>query len=239
MLSLLTSFLILTFLEIVLGIDNLVFISVLTQRLPKEQKAKAWKFGLMAAWITRLLLLASVVFLTKLQKPIFTIFEVGFSVRDLILLAGGLFLIYKASTEIHNEINPQDAHQNVSKMHSFVMTILQIAVIDIVFSLDSVITAVALTDQFWVMAAAITVAILVMIAVSSHISYFIDNNPAVKMLAYSFLILIGMVLVADGFHTHIPRGYIYFAIAFSLFVETVNHFAGTRRASHGSSKKKH
>lgn len=232
MLSLLTSFLILTFLEIVLGIDNLVFISVLTQRLPKEQKARAWKFGLMAAWVTRLMLLASVVFLTKLQNPIFSIFDVGFSVRDLILLAGGLFLIYKASTEIHNEINPQDAQRRVSKMQSFVMTVVQIAVIDIVFSLDSVITAVALTDQFWVMAAAITVAIIVMIAVSSHISYFIDNNPAIKMLAYSFLILIGTVLVADGFHTHIPRGYIYFAIAFSLFVETINHFAGTRRKKH-------
>lgn len=229
MLSLITSFLILTFLEIVLGIDNLVFISVLTQRLPKDQKARAWKFGLMAAWVTRLMLLASVVFLTKLQKPLFTVFEVSYSLRDLVLLAGGVFLLYKATAEIHHEINPPAQQGKVRRMHSFVMVVLQIAVIDIVFSLDSVITAVALTDQFWVMAAAITVAILVMIAVSSHISYFIDNNPAIKMLAYSFLILIGTVLIADGFHTHIPRGYIYFAIAFSLFVETINHFAGTRK----------
>lgn len=236
MLTLLTSFLILTFLEIVLGIDNLVFISVLTQRLPKEDRKKAWKFGLMAAWVTRLILLASVVFLTKLQAPLFTVFDIGFSVRDLILLGGGLFLIYKAATEIHHEINPVPEKMRIHKLHSFIMTVLQIAVIDIVFSLDSVITAVALTDQFWVMAAAITVAIIVMLAVSSTISYFIDNNPAIKMLAYSFLLLIGTVLVADGFHTHIPRGYIYFAIMFSLFVETVNHFAGTRQQVHKQKK---
>lgn len=228
MLTILTSFLILTFLEIVLGIDNLVFISILTQRLPPENRAKAWKFGLMAAWVTRLMLLASVVLLTKLQSPLFTVFDISFSIRDLILLAGGLFLLYKASMEIREELNPRPESAKHFKPHSFLVTVLQIAVIDIVFSLDSVITAVALTDQFWIMAAAITVAIIVMLAVSSTISHFIEKNPAIRILAYCFLLLIGTVLVADGIHIHVPRGYVYFAIGFSLFVEIINHRAQSR-----------
>lgn len=231
MFILLTSFLVLTFLEIVLGIDNLVFISISTQHLPAKQKAKAWRWGLMGAWMTRLILLASIVYLTQLQTPLFTFFDMGFSVRDLILMSGGLFLIYKASMEMHQEIALVTKQVRKVKPQSFFLVVLQIAVIDIVFSLDSVITAVALTDQFWVMAAAITVAIGVMLSVSSVISAFIENNPAIKMLAYSFLILIGMVLLADGFHQHIPRGYIYFTITFSLCVEMLNHLAGTRKKS--------
>lgn len=213
----------LTVLEIVLGIDNLVFIAVLSQRLPEEQQVKAQRVGLTFAWVTRVLLLACAVYLTRLTQPVFIGFGFSLSIRDLFLLLGGIFLIIKAIEEIHTELDEADTStENSHNPRSFIQTILQIAVLDIVFSLDSILTAVGLTDEFWVMAAAITIAILMMIVASKTLSDFIKTHPTVKMLAFSFLILIGTVLIADGLGEHIPRGYIYMSVAFATFVEALN-----------------
>lgn len=211
-------------LEIVLGIDNLVFLSILTEKLPREQRKSARRWGLTFAWVTRLILLASAVWLAKLTTPLFTLADFSFSARDLFLFAGGAFLIAKATQEIHHEVG-EDETEIVSvgaKMLTFKKVIFQVAIMDIVFSLDSVLTAIGLTTRFWVMAAAITCAILVMIYASEPVSNFIDKHPTVKMLALTFLILIGMVLVADSFSFHVPRGYVYFAMGFSLAVEGLN-----------------
>lgn len=222
-LDLLLSFATLTILEIVLGIDNLVFLAIITQRLPKHLQPRARRWGLTMAWVTRLILLASAIWLTKLTTPVFTIAKLGLSWRDLFLIFGGMFLLFKATQEIHGQMDP-DGHLEMPTVKSsgFTWVIVQIAVLDIIFSLDSVLTAIGLTDVFWVMAAAITIAIITMVFASEPLSKFVEKHPTVKMLALSFLILIGMVLVADGFHTHIPRGYVYFAMGFSLFVEVMN-----------------
>lgn len=228
------SFITLSILEVVLGIDNLVFLAIISQRLPKHQQAKARKVGLTLAWVTRLLLLASAIWLTKLTTPLFTLFDYAFSGRDIFLIAGGLFLLVKATQEIHTELEPEpvpDASIGVTKKSSFSVIVTQIALLDIIFSLDSVLTAIGLTQRFYLMAAAITLAIIAMVFASEPLSAFIEKHPTIKMLALSFLILIGAILIADGFHTYIPRGYIYFAMAFSLLVECLNHLKRKRRSS--------
>jgi predicted tellurium resistance membrane protein TerC len=216
-------FLTLTVLEVVLGIDNLVFLAILSQRLPAHQQKKARRLGLTLAWVTRLLLLASAVWLTRLTAPLITLFDFPFSGRDIFLIFGGLFLLAKSTQEIHAEIEPEDEkNATAKKTAAFGFVVVQIAILDIVFSIDSVLTAVGLTPHFWLMAAAITVAIAAMIFASEPLSAFIERHPSIKMLGLSFLILIGMVLIADGFHFHVPRPYIYFAMGFSLFVEMLN-----------------
>lgn len=222
------SFLSLIILEIVLGIDNLIFLLVLTDKLPQEQRAAARRWGLTFAWVTRLLLLASVTWIIQFTHPISPFLP--FSLRDLFLILGGLFLILKATQEIHNEFHFKEENESKIKKNtpslvkktSFKAVIIQVGIMDIIFSLDSVLTAVGLTPHFWVMAISITCAILVMIYASEPVSRFIYNYPTIKMLALSFLILIGVILIADGFSFHVPRGYIYFAIAFSLGVEMLN-----------------
>jgi predicted tellurium resistance membrane protein TerC len=225
------SFFTLTILEIVLGIDNLVFLAIISQKLPLAQQKRARRIGLTLAWVTRLMLLASAVWLVKLTTPLFSILDYHFSGRDLFLLAGGLFLLAKATQEIHNELDPIPAQEKKpnTKKPSFNFVIAQIAVLDIIFSLDSVLTAIGLTQRFWLMAAAITIAIIVMMFASEPLSRFVERHPSIKMLALSFLILIGMVLIADSFQTHIPRGYIYFAMGFSLFVEMMNLYRHKRQ----------
>lgn len=223
-LDILFSLLTLTVLEIVLGIDNLVFLAIITQRLPKGQQKAARRLGLTFAWVTRLMLLASAIWLTKLTKPLITLAGFGFSGRDIFLLLGGLFLIAKATQEIHHELEPLPSQKTSPKFKAkqFGLVIVQIAILDIIFSLDSILTAIGLTQIFWLMATAITIAIIAMIFASEPLSQFIERHPTIKMLALSFLILIGMILIADAFHNHIPRGYIYFAMGFSIFVEFLN-----------------
>lgn len=221
----------LTILEVILGVDNLVFLSILSRKLPSNQQVKARRIGLTLAWITRLLLLASAIWLAKLTKPLFTITSLEISGRDLFLLAGGLFLLAKATQEINHELELPDKKIEIkTKSTIFFWVVTQIALLDVVFSLDSVLTAIGLTDQFWIMATAITVAILAMVFLSEPLSTFIEEHPSVRMLALSFLILIGMVLIADAFDTHVPRGYVYFAMGFSLSVEALNLWRNKRLA---------
>lgn len=228
--DLLLSFFTLTILEIVLGIDNLVFLAIITQRLPKYQQPHARKLGLTLAWVTRLILLASALWLTKLTAPFITIAGNELSWRDLFLIFGGLFLLVKATQEIHSEMEPTHDEPAITARANLLFVVVQIAVLDIIFSLDSVLTAIGLTDNFYIMAAAITIAILTMIFASEILSRFVERHPTIKMLALSFLILIGMVLIADGFNSHIPRGYVYFAMGFSLFTEALNIIARKRRS---------
>jgi predicted tellurium resistance membrane protein TerC len=220
----------LTALEIVLGIDNLVFIAILAGRLPPSQQDRARKIGLALALITRLALLASISWMVGLTAPLFTLVGHGFSWRDLILIGGGLFLLYKGTHEIHQRIEGEgEGHSPAAAAASFVGVVTQIMLIDIVFSLDSVITAVGMADELWVMATAVIVAVLLMLAASGPLSRFVDRHPTVKMLALSFLLLIGTTLVADGMGFHVPKGYIYAAIAFSVLIETLNQLAGRRQ----------
>lgn len=213
----------LTVLELVLGIDNLIFISIISHRLPQEQQKLARRFGLSLALITRILLLASAYGLTRLTAPLFGIFTLEISGRDLFLLFGGIFLLYKATQEIHAEFSELEKQGEINpRFHRLWVVVIQIAVLDIVFSLDSVITAIGMTEHFWIMALAIAIAIVGMIFVSEPLAGFIQRNPTVRMLAFSFLMMVGMVLVADGLHFHVPRGYVYFAVAFSIFVEFLN-----------------
>lgn len=220
-------------LEIVLGIDNLVILSILTDKLPPIKRKKARKWGLTFSWVTRLLLLASAVYMVKLTKPILSMGGFSFSARDIFLILGGAFLIWKATDEIHRDVLDEepveDKHEIPVKSVTFRGVIFQVAIMDIVFSLDSVLTAVGLTSIFWVMALAITCAILIMLYASEPVSDFITKHPTIKMLALSYLILIGMVLVADGLAFHIPRGYIYFAMGFSLGVESLNLLKHARK----------
>lgn len=210
-------------LEIVLGIDNLIFLTILSQKLPKAQQKRARQIGLLLAWVMRLVFLAFAVYLTKLVHPLFTIFNYAFSIRDLFLLLGGLFLLVKASQEIHEAIEVGDKKRKIIKSkNGFVWVIIQIALLDIVFSFDSVLTAIGLTQHLWIMTLAITMAIASMIFASELLSAFVERHPTIKMLALSFLILIGMTLIADAFSFHIPRGYIYFSMGFSMLVEILN-----------------
>ncbi|MPZ48260.1 MAG: TerC family protein [Dehalococcoidia bacterium] len=213
----------LTALEIVLGIDNVVFISILAGKLPGEQQQKrARQVGLGLAMFSRILLLLSISWIIRLTEPLFTIFDEEFSGRDLILLGGGLFLLAKSTFEIHDKLEGHSGHVSLRVAPSFTSVIAQIIVLDIVFSLDSVITAVGTADEVGVMIAAVVIAVAVMMVSSGPISSFVDRHPTVKILALSFLLLIGMSLVAEGLDQHISKGYIYFAMAFSVFVEMLN-----------------
>ncbi len=219
-------------LEIVLGVDNLVFISIAVSKLPPEQRPRARKFGLALACVTRIMLLLTLAFLAGMKEPLFTVFGQGFSLRDIVLISGGLFLLVKGTMEIHDSVEGAGDDESIDTKPSAVFgwVIAQIAVIDIVFSLDSVITAVGMVpaDQTGIMVAAIILAVMVMIFASNAIGDFIDHHPTVKMLALTFLILVGAALVADGFGFHIPRGFLYFAMAFSGLVEGLNMLARHR-----------
>ncbi|MFI6230723.1 TerC family protein [Micromonospora echinospora] len=208
-------------LEIVLGIDNVVFISILSGRLPEHQQARARTIGLSLALITRLILLASLSWVIGLTAPLFTVLGQEISGRDLILLVGGLFLLGKATYEIHEHLEGAD-HARSGKAASFGAVIAQILVLDIVFSLDSVITAVGMVDELIVMVAAVIIAMIIMLVSAGAVSNFVNRHPTVKMLALSFLLLIGASLIAEGFDQHIPKGYVYGPIAFSIFVEFLN-----------------
>lgn len=228
------SLLTLTVLEIVLGIDNIVFISILSGKLPVSQQKKARQLGLALAMITRVLLLLSLSWIMTLTTPLFNMAswfglergswneKLAISGRDLILIVGGLFLIYKSTHEIHNKLEGEEDAQGNVKVHSFWATIIQILILDIVFSLDSVITAVGMAEHIEIMVAAVIIAVIIMMISAGSISLFVNKHPTVKMLALSFLLLIGVSLLAEGLDQHIPKGYIYFAMAFSVLVEMLN-----------------
>jgi predicted tellurium resistance membrane protein TerC len=220
----------LTLIEIVLGIDNIVFISILVGRLQASQQQKARIIGLSLAMGTRLALLFSLTWFMRVTWPLFEVLDRPFSIRDLILIGGGLFLLAKATLEIHDKLEGTEGHSSAKVAASFGSVLLQIALLDMVFSLDSVITAVGLAQQIEVMVAAIVIAVIVMMISAKTISEFIGRHPTIKMLALSFLLLIGLTLVGEGFGLHIPKGYIYFAMAFSIFVELLNMRIRTRRA---------
>src|SRR5687768_6362529 len=212
----------LTFLEIVLGVDNIIFISILAGKLPQAQQAQARRLGLLAAMGTRVLLLFSLAWIIKLTAPWFTVVGQEISGRDLILILGGLFLLAKSTYEIHDKLEGEEGHASKKVAASFASVIFQIMMLDIVFSLDSVITAVGMVRELWVMVTAVIVAVLIMMLSAEPISDFVHRHPTVKMLALSFLLLIGLSLVAEGFEHHLPKGYIYFAMGFSIFVEMIN-----------------
>jgi predicted tellurium resistance membrane protein TerC len=212
----------LTALEIVLGVDNVIFISILAGKLPADQQKKARQIGLGLAMLTRIALLFSLGWIIGLTAPLFSIFGREVSGRDLILLGGGLFLLAKATWEIHERLEGHESHGASAAKASFGAVIVQILLLDVVFSLDSVITAVGMVDELPVMITAVVIAVGIMLLAAGAINDFVNRHPTVKMLALSFLLLIGMSLVAEGFHQHIPKGYIYFAMAFSVFVELLN-----------------
>lgn len=212
----------LTLLEIVLGIDNIIFISILAGKLPQEQQAKARQVGLALALITRVLLLLSLNWIARLTEPLFAVFGFEISGRALILLGGGLFLLAKSTYEIHEKLEGETGHASNKVAASFTSVITQIILLDIVFSLDSVITAVGMANQLWVMITAVVIAVVIMLVASGPISNYVDRHPTIKMLALSFLLLIGFSLIAEGLELHIPKGYIYFAMAFSVLVEMLN-----------------
>ncbi|HJQ96808.1 MAG TPA: TerC family protein [Candidatus Polarisedimenticolaceae bacterium] len=212
----------LTALEIVLGVDNVIFISILAGKLPPEQRNRARRVGLAAALISRLLLLMTLAWIAKLTTPLFTLMGHGFSGRDLVLAFGGLFLIYKATHEIHEKLEGGDHNRLSRATATFATVIAQIMVIDIVFSLDSIITAVGMAEHLAVMVAAVIAAVAVMMIFANAIGEFVERHPTVKMLALGFLLLIGTALIADGCGVHVPKGYIYSAMAFSVFVELLN-----------------
>ena len=220
--GILIAFATLTFLEIVLGVDNIIFISILSGKLPSEQQARARRVGLLGAMVTRVLLLFSLAWIVKLTTPLFTALEHPVTGRDLILIGGGLFLLAKSTFEIHERLEGEEGHGSGRVAASFASVIMQIMLLDIVFSLDSVITAVGMVDQVWVMIAAVIVSVAIMMIAAEPISTFVHKHPTVKMLALSFLLLIGISLLLEGFGQHIPKGYIYFAMGFSVFVEMIN-----------------
>lgn len=221
----------LTALEIVLGIDNIVFITILVARLPQAQRQRARVLGLAVAMFTRIALLLSLTWLMQLTAPLFSLWGEAISGRDLILLAGGLFLLAKSTAEIHATMEEGESEQESRRGGAgFLAVVIQIGLLDIVFSLDSVITAIGLADQVMVMVAAIVVAVLVMMVAARPIGQFVDRHPTVRMLALSFLVLIGTALVAEGLDLHIPKGYIYFAMAYAVVVEMLNLRLRKRRA---------
>jgi predicted tellurium resistance membrane protein TerC len=239
--------------EVVLGIDNLIFISILSNKLPPDQRTRARRIGITLALVLRILLLSSLVWITKLTNPVFDLglsipgphgepsFETAFSFRDLILIAGGLFLVWKATTEIHHNVDPgshgeEAAGASARAVTTFASAIVQILLLDVVFSIDSILTAVGMSDDLPVMITAVVFAVGVMLFAADPLAEFINRNPTVVMLALGFLLMIGAVLIADGFGVHVPKGYIYCAMAFSAGVEMLNIFARknrTRRDGHG------
>jgi predicted tellurium resistance membrane protein TerC len=223
------SFITLSAMEVVLGIDNVVFISLMVSRMHPEQRLTARRVGLLLALIFRIIMLGGIAYIIHLTTPLFSFAGYDFSWRDLILIAGGLFLLVKGTREMHQDIEGEEEGGEASVADTMVSAILQIAVIDLVFSIDSIITAVGMAEHVEVMIAAVAVAILVMYFASEPVAAFIERHPTTKMLALSFLLLIGAALIADGFHFHIPRGYIYFAMAFAAAVEVINVVAMRRR----------
>ena len=219
-------------LEIVLGIDNLIFISILTNKLPEHQQARARFLGISAALVMRLVLLATISFIVQLTTPIFTAFGHGFSWRDLILIAGGLFLVWKATKEIHHTVDPDDHKDSMvgTLQLSLGGAIFQILLLDLVFSIDSIITAVGMTDEIAIMYIAVIAAVTVMMLAANPLANFIAKNPTIVMLALGFLLMIGMTLIADGMGFHVPKGYIYAAMGFSALVEGLNMLARRRKA---------
>jgi predicted tellurium resistance membrane protein TerC len=220
----------LTTLEVVLGIDNIVFISILVSRLPPDQALRARQIGLGLAFVFRIAMLFTLTWLMKLTYPLFSVLGVGISWRDIILIGGGMFLIAKATHEIHNEVEHRDAPRETSvAQQSFALVIAQLVVIDLIFSLDSIITAIGMVQQIEIMIAAVCIAMIVMYVASGPVAAFISKHPTTKMLALAFLVLIGVALVAEGFDFHIPRGYIYFSMAFAGAVEFFNVMARRNR----------
>jgi predicted tellurium resistance membrane protein TerC len=225
------SLLTLTAMEIVLGIDNLVFIAIQAGRLPPARQSQARRVGLGLALITRLALLASIVWIIGLTRPLFTAFGHAVSWRDIILIGGGFFLLYKGTVEIHHRMEGDAGESNApGRTPSFMGTVVQIMALDIVFSLDSVITAIGMASELWIMMIAVIIAVVIMLTASGPLATFIDRHPTVKMLALSFLLLIGMSLIADGAGFYVPKGYIYAAIGFSMAVEALNQFAARKTA---------
>lgn len=212
----------LTALEIVLGIDNIIFISILVGKLPESQQERGRSIGLIMAMVMRILLLFSISWLTQLTTPIFQVFEHSVSGRDLILMIGGLFLLGKSTFEIHDKLEGEEGHGSAKVKATFTAVIIQVMLLDIVFSLDSVITAVGMADELAVMVAAVVISVGVMLYASGPISNYVNEHPTLKILALSFLLLIGFSLVSEGLHFHIPKGYVYFAMGFSVFVEILN-----------------
>jgi predicted tellurium resistance membrane protein TerC len=212
----------LTFLEIILGVDNIIFISILSNKLPASEQSQARRMGLLAAMGTRILLLLSLVWIIRLTAPLFYILGRAISVRDLILIGGGLFLLAKATMEIHERLEGEEGHNSARVRPSFTSVIIQIAALDVVFSLDSVITAVGMADEIVIMISAVILAVAVMMLSAGPVSSFINRHPTVKILALSFLLLIGVSLIGEGLGMHIPKGYIYFAMGFSVGVEAIN-----------------
>ena len=216
------AFVTLVVLELVLGVDNVIFISILAGKLPPDQQQRARTTGIALAVITRILLLFSLSWIIGLTQPLFNVFNLDISGRDLVLLAGGVFLIWKATSEIHERLEGEEGHVSAKVRGAFWNVIAQILLLDIVFSLDSVITAVGMVDELAIMIAAVIIAALTMIFVARPLGEFVERHPTVKMLALSFLLLIGFTLIVEGFHLHIPKGYIYFAMGFSVLVEMLN-----------------
>ncbi|MEI2696111.1 MAG: TerC family protein [Saprospiraceae bacterium] len=226
------AFLTLCALEIVLGIDNLIFISILANKLPKHQQKRARQIGLSLALVIRIMLLFSISWIMGLTNDLFTIGSLGFSGRDIILILGGLFLLIKSVREIHEKIENSDSTLEANiKNITFQGVVIQILLIDIVFSLDSVITAVGMVDQIAIMIAAVIVSMIIMMMVAGTLNNFINNHPAIKILALAFLLMIGTALIAEGLDFHIPKGYIYYSMAFAVFVEIINVKIGSRSSS--------
>ena len=219
----------LTALEIILGIDNIVIISILTNKLPYHQQSKARTIGISLALITRILLLLSIAWLASLAITLFSLFGIEFTVRDLILIGGGLFLLTKGTHEIHGAFDTGGGKVKEKIKTAFSAIIIQIVLFDVIFSLDSVITAIGMAQRLGVMIAAVTIALVIMLVASNAISRFIERHPSLKMLALSFLLMVGVALISEGLEFHIPKGYIYFAMGFSGFVETLNIITGNRR----------
>jgi predicted tellurium resistance membrane protein TerC len=212
----------LTGLEIVLGIDNIIFISILTGKLPTHKQAGARTLGLVMAMIMRIILLFCLTWIMGLTRPLFTVLGNEISGRDIILIAGGLFLLAKSTLEIHDKLEGKEGHASEHVPSSYARVLIQIMLLDMVFSLDSVITAIGMANQLFIMIAAVIIAVIFMMLASGSISRFVERHPTIKVLALSFLLLIGIALIADGLNLHIPKGYIYFAMAFSVFVEMIN-----------------
>jgi predicted tellurium resistance membrane protein TerC len=229
------AFFTLTALELVLGIDNIIFISILVDRLPRERRDLARRIGLFLAMFMRIALLMALAWIVGATTPLFSILSIGISWRDIILIAGGLFLIWKSTKEIHHLLEGEEQTADAVVASTFGSVILQIIIVDIEFSLDSIITAVGMVDEVAVMIAAVVMSVALMMVFASAIGNFVSDHPTIKMLALAFLIVVGVALIADGFDTHVPRGYVYFAMAFSVIVETLNIRLRNKKPRTGSS----